>query len=104
MAGGRRDAPLQALRGVSPAGLSGAFGVSVGGTVPRGRWTGLTVRLLSSDKALLFFFNGFPHFKKDLFIHETRREGETGSLRGTQCGLDPRTPGSRPEPPGAPEF
>ena len=30
---------------------------------------------------------------------ETRAEGgEAGSLRGPDVGLDPRTPGSRPEP------
>ena len=38
-----------------------------------------------------------------LLIHETQRErqrqaeGEAGSLRGPHAGLDPRTPGSRPE-------
>lgn len=85
-----------ACRQRGSAGLSGAFGVSVGGTVPRGRWTGLTVRLLSSDKALFFSLMVSPIFKKDLLIHETRREGEAGSLRGTQCRLDHAL--SRPVP------
>ena len=29
---------------------------------------------------------------------ETQEEGETGSVPGAQCGLDPGTPGSRPGP------
>ena len=29
---------------------------------------------------------------------ETRAEGDAGSPPGARCGLDPRTPGSRPEP------
>ena len=46
-------------------------------------------------------------FKKDfiyLFMRdsereaETQAEGEAGSLQGAQCGLDPKTPGSCPEP------
>ena len=44
---------------------------------------------------------------------ETQAEGEAGSMQGTQLGLDPGTPGSRPEPkagakplshPGIPRF
>ena len=35
-----------------------------------------------------------------LFMRDTQREaeGEAGSLRDPDAGLDPRTPGSRPEP------
>ena len=29
---------------------------------------------------------------------ETQAEGEAGSMQGAQCGLDPTTTGSRPEP------
>ena len=29
---------------------------------------------------------------------DTQAEGEAGSLQGLDVGLDPRTPGSRPEP------
>ena len=31
-------------------------------------------------------------------MHETHREGKAGSCRDPDVGLDPRTPGSRPEP------
>ena len=43
---------------------------------------------------------------------ETQAEGEAGPMQGTDAGLDPRTPGIRPEPkadaqplshPGAPK-
>ena len=46
-------------------------------------------------------------FFKILFVYsretqreaETRAEGEAGSMQGARCvGLDPGTPGSRPEP------
>ena len=29
---------------------------------------------------------------------ETQAEGEAGSMEGARCGLDPRIPGSHPEP------
>ena len=29
---------------------------------------------------------------------ETQAEGEAGSMQGAQCGTDPETPGSCPEP------
>ena len=29
---------------------------------------------------------------------ETQAEGEAGSMQGPEAALDPRTPGSRPEP------
>ena len=56
---------------------------------------------------LLFLSSHLLLFKKD-FIYlimrdtereaETQAEGEAGSLWGSDEGLDPRTPGSRPEP------
>ena len=46
----------------------------------------------------IFFFLRFYLFMRDTQA-ETRAEGgEAGSLRGPDVGLDPRTPGSRPEP------
>ena len=32
---------------------------------------------------------------------DTKAEGEAGSIQGAQCGMDPRTPGSQPEPKAA---
>ena len=62
----------------------------------------------------------FPFFKDFIYLFmrdmereaETQAEGEAGSMQGADAGLDPRTPGSRPEPkagaqplspPGAPD-
>ena len=47
----------------------------------------------------LIFFQDFIFFTHERHREaETQAEGEAGSMQEPDAGLDPRTPGSRPEP------